>query len=167
MSTDLPVLMKGKALAGTAGAYCSEKHVVVERHNHRFPQHCIWCGTGIAAEAMPRSPDDGNDIRPPVCPACLATRNRLPKTVGAFGLVTFAAAPPAYSSFGVLVAAALLLTGFIDLVIAWRLYLAARGVRPLHQDQQYVWIGGAAPAFLAQLPRWSGMKLSELRAQHR
>lgn len=158
---------KGVVLSGSSGVYCSEKYVVVERYHHRFPHCCIWCGKPLAPEAVPASPDDRGDIRPPVCKVCTATRNRLPKTVGIFGLFTFVAAPLAYSSFGILVAAALLLTGFIDLAIAWWLYVAARGVRAVREDQQYVWIGGAATGFLGRLPQWHGMKLAELQAQHR
>lgn len=149
-------------MAGTTAVYCSEKYVVVERHRHRFPQLCIWCSSAIADEAMPASPDRDGNIRPPMCGTCTATRNRLPKTVGIFGVITFLAAPPAYASLGVLVAGALLLTGFIDLVIAWRLHVAARGFRAIREDEQYVWIGGAHGGFLAALPQWHGMKLGEM-----
>lgn len=102
-----------------------------------------------------------------MCHTCTATRNRLPKSVGVFGLITFAAAPFVYSSFGVLVAGALLLTGFIDLAIAWRLHIAAGGFQAVRQDQQYVWIRSAHSDFLAALPAWSGMKLGEMTAHSR
>lgn len=149
-------------MTGSTAVYCSEKYAVVERHRHRFPQLCIWCSSTIADDAMPASPDRDGGIRPPMCRACTATRNRLPRTVGIFGIVTFLAALPAYASFGALVAGALLLTGFIDLVIAWRLHLAARGFRAIREDEQYVWIGGAHAGFLAALPQWHGIKLGEI-----
>jgi len=41
-----------------------------------------------------------------------------------------------YSSFSALVAGALLLTGFIDLVVAWRLHVAASGLQAVQQDPQ-------------------------------
>lgn len=101
-----------------------------------------------------------------MCVTCTATRNRLPKSVGFFGLITFAAAPFVYSSFGALIAGALLLTGFIDLVIAWRLHVAASGFQAVRQDPQYVWIGGAHNVFLDAIPSWHGMKLGEMAAHH-
>lgn len=151
-------------LSGIAGVYHSEKYVVVERHRHRFPQQCIWCGCALAENEVPASPDADGDVKPPMCRKCTATRNRLPKSVGFFGLITFAAAPFVYSSFGVLVAGALLLTGFIDLVVAWRLHVAASGFQAVRQDPQYVWISGAHSSFLEAMPQWHGMKLGEMVA---
>jgi hypothetical protein len=149
-------------LSATAGIYRSEKYVVVERHRHRFPQQCIWCAAVVTDDEMPASPDPDGNVKPPMCRVCTATRNRLPKTVGIFGMITFIAAPFVYSRFGILVAGALLLTGFVDLVIAWRLHVAASGFQAVREDQQYVWIGGAHQGFLAALPPWSGMKLGEM-----
>ncbi len=97
-----------------------------------------------------------------MCRKCTATRNRLPKSVGIFGIITFIASPFVYSSFGILVAGALLLTGFIDLVVAWRLHIAASGFQAVRADQQYVWISGAHQVFLSALPQWHGLKLSEM-----
>lgn len=136
--------------------------MVVERRRHQFPQCCIWCSGAVAEGDLPRSPNEDGEVRPPMCPACTATRNRLPKSVGSLGLFTFIAAPFAYSSYGVPAAGALLLTGFIDLAIAWRLHLAAGGFQEVREDEQYVWIGGIHPDFLASLPPWSGMRLREI-----
>jgi hypothetical protein len=149
-------------LSGTAGIYRSEKYVVVERHRHQFPRLCIWCGAVVADSEVPGSPDTDGDIKPPMCGNCTATRNRLPKSVGIFGIITFIAAPFVYSSLGIMVAGALLLTGFVDLVIAWRLHVAASGFPAVREDQQYVWIGGAHQGFLSALPQWSGMRLGEM-----
>ncbi len=127
---------KGLILSGIAGVYRSGKYVVVERHRHQFPQQCIWCGRSVAADEVPASPAPDGDVKPPMCPNCTATRYRLPKSVGFFGIITFAAAPFVYSSFGALVAGALLLSGFIDLVVAWRLHVAASGLQAVRQDPQ-------------------------------
>jgi hypothetical protein len=155
---------KGFILSGIAGVYRSEKYVVVERHRHQFPQQCIWCGRSVAADEVPASPAADGDVKPPICRSCTATRNRLPKSVGFFGIITFAAAPFVYSSFGALVGGALLLTGFIDLVVAWRLHAAASGFQAVRQDPQYVWIGGAHSGFLDAMPSWNGMRLGEMPA---
>lgn len=152
-------------MAVIAGVYRSEKYVVVERHRHQFPQHCIWCNSVIAEGVAAAAPGSDGDIKPPMCATCTATRNRLPKTVGIFGVITFVAAPLVYSNMGALVAGALLLTGFIDLVIAWRLHVAASGYRAVREDEQYVWIAGAHNGFLAVLPQWSGLKLGEMHAR--
>lgn len=149
-------------LSGTAGIYRSEKYVVVERHRHRFPQLCIWCGNSVTETEVPDSPDSNGNVKPPMCSPCTATRNRLPKSVGIFGIITFIASPFAYSSFGILVGGAMLLTGFVDLVIAWRLHVAASGFQAVREDQQYVWISGAHQGFLSALPPWPGMKLGEM-----
>lgn len=90
-----------------------------------------------------------------MCGNCTATRNRLPKSIGIFGIITFIAAPFVYSSFGILVAGALLLTSFVDLVIAWRLHVAATGFQAVRADQ----------GFLSALSPWSGMKLSEISSR--
>ena len=63
-------------------------------------------------------------------------------------------------------AGALLLTGFIDLAIAWRLHVAASGYRAVREDEQYVWISGAHSGFLAVLPQWSGLKLGEMHSRN-
>ena len=161
--------MVGKELilAGITGVYRSEKYVVVERHRHQFPHQCIWCSNALPESEMPQSPDKDGDIKPPMCRSCTATRNRLPKTVGIFGIVTIIAAPLVYPGMGVMVAGALLLTGFIDLAVAWRLHVAASGFSAVRADEQYVWIRSAHSSFLSALPQWHGMKLGEMTAHDR
>ena len=102
-------------MAGIAGVYRSEKYVVVERHRHQFPQHCIWCNSVIAEGVAAAAPGSDGESKPPMCGTCKTTRNRRPKTVGIFGVITVVAAPLVYSNMGALVAGALLLTGFIEI----------------------------------------------------
>jgi hypothetical protein len=159
---------EGRHLNDTAGVYRSDKFVVVERHNHRFPPRCIWCNAALdAGAAAPASPGTRTAVQPPVCPSCAATRNRLPRVVAIFGAVALLAAPVLYFTLGTMVAGVLLLTGLVDLFIAWRLWIAARSFHGVREDEQYIWIAGASAGFIAVLPPWQGMKLNELRLRDR
>lgn len=152
----------------TAGVYRSEKFVVVERHNHRFPQRCIWCNAVLDADApAPAAPGNRNAVQPPVCNNCAATRNRLPRFVAILGTVALLAAPVLYYTQGMMGAGVLLLTGLATLVIAWRLWVAASSFHGVREDEQYIWIAGAHAGFIAALPPWQGLKLGELHARDR
>lgn len=147
-------------MADCTGVYKSEKHVVVERHHHRFPQHCIWCSAAVDAAPLFTSGDDY--VKPPACGTCTAIRNRLPRFVSLLGATMLIAAAAVYFTANAIVAAGLLFAGLTDLAIAYRLHVVANRVRPAHQDEQYVWIAGASSQFIAMLPQWNGMRFSEL-----
>ncbi len=150
-------------MAGITGVYRNEKYVVVERHHHQFPQHCIWCNSAVGA-ATAAATGGNASLRLLVCGACATTRNRLPRFVTILGVTALVAALALFFSAGAIFAAALFLAGLIGLVITWRLHIAARSsFRPAHEDEQYVWIAGAHRNFLNALPAWPGMTLVELR----
>lgn len=155
-------------MSGIAGVYHSDKYVVVERHRHQFPQHCIWCNSAIndplAASAAPGARET---VALPVCGSCAKRRSLLPRIVGAAGVLSLIAAPAAYSMMGVFVAAALFISGWVDLAIAYWLHQTAKSGRTVREDEQYVWIAGASGKFLAALPQWSGMKLEQLSDRDR
>ncbi len=148
-------------MADTTGVYRSEKHVVVERHNYRFPRHCIWCNATVDDDGKPDA--GGGTVKALVCGTCTAIRNRLPKFVAMLGVTALIAAAAVYFTASAIVSAILFFGGLIDLFVAYRLHVAAHRLRAAHQDQQYVWIAGAHQGFLAALPQWRGMKYSELR----
>lgn len=152
----------------TAGVYRSERFVVVERHKHRFPQHCIWCNAALDADAPgSAAPATRTAVQPPVCASCAATRSRLPRFVAIFGTVALLATPVLYFTLGTMAAGVLLLTGLVAVVIAWRLWIAARSFHGVREDEQYIWIAGASAGFIAALPPWQGMRFDELRVRHR
>ena len=148
-------------MADTTGVYRSEKHVVVERHNHRFPRHCIWCNAAVDDDGKPAP--GGGTVKAPVCGTCTAIRNRLPKFVAMLGVTALIAAAAVYFTASMIIAAVLFFGGLIDLFVAYRLHVAAHRLRAAREDEQYVWIAGAHQGFLAALPQWHGMKFSELR----
>ena len=147
-------------MADCVGVYKSDKHVVVERHHHRFPPHCIWCNAAVDADAPVAGGSDY--VQPPICNACTAIRNRLPRFVAILGVTMLVAAAAAYFTAGAIIAAGLLFAGVADIAVAYRLHVVANRVRPAHQDEQYVWIAGASSQFIALLPQWHGMKFGEL-----
>lgn len=155
-------------MAGIAGVYRSEKYVVIERYRYQFPQHCIWCNSAIDDQF---SASGTNNVREavtlPVCTSCAKRRSLLPRIVGAAGALSLIAAPAAYSMMGVFVAAALFISGWVDLAIAYWLHQTAKSGRTVREDEQYVWIAGAGSKFLAALPQWSGMKLEQLSDRDR
>lgn len=155
-------------MSGIAGVYRSDKYVVVERHRYQFPQHCIWCNSAI--DDQPSASGTHNDteaVKLPVCASCARRRNLLPRIVGAAGLLILLATPAAYSMLGPLVAAALFISGLLDLAIAYWLHQSAKSGHMVRDDEQYLWIAGAHSAFLAALPQWSGMKLEQLSDRDR
>jgi hypothetical protein len=156
--------LEGVIVAGIAGVYRSEKHVVIERNRYRFPQHCIWCNSAIDDQPA-AAPGTRETVTLPVCGSCAKRRNLLPRIVGVAGVLSLIAAPAAYSMLGVFVAAALFISGWIDLAIAYWLHQTAKSGRMVREDEQYLWIAGADSKFLASLPQWPGMKLGELAAR--
>ncbi|MDP1536645.1 MAG: hypothetical protein Q8L95_05630 [Burkholderiales bacterium] len=151
-------------MAGITGVYRNEKYVVVERQHHQFPQYCIWCNSAVDGAATAVAADGNASVQLPVCGACAATRNRLPRFVAILGVTALIAALVLFFSAGAVFAAALFLAG---LIIAWRLHIAARSFRAAHEDEQYLWITGAHRNFLNALPVWPGMTLAELqRSRH-
>jgi hypothetical protein len=153
-------------LAGIAGVYRSDKYVVIERYRYQFPQHCIWCNSAIDDQPSASGTHNVQEaVKLPVCVSCAKRRSLLPRIVGAAGLLILIATPAAYSMLGVLVAAALFISGWVDLAIAYWLHRSAQSGRKVREDEQYVWIAGASSKFLAALPQWSGMKLAELSAR--
>ncbi|MGE0557718.1 MAG: hypothetical protein AB7E73_07980 [Burkholderiales bacterium] len=147
----------------TTGVYRSEKYLVVERHNHRFPQRCIWCNAAVDDGGKPAA--GSGVVKPPVCGTCTAIRNRLPKFVVLLGATALIASAAVYFTASVIVAAVLFFGGLVDLFAAYRLHVAAHRLRAAHEDEQYVWIVGAHHEFLAALPQWHGMKYNELRVR--
>ncbi|MDP1672136.1 MAG: hypothetical protein Q8L65_03350 [Burkholderiales bacterium] len=153
-------------LKGTSGVYRSDDMIVVERHRQQFPSLCLSCG-GVCAvtEVAPPIPGTRSKLRPPVCPACNSRRGRVAKIIAMAGVAMIIAAPAVYFMLGILPAVVMLLTGVTDLGIAWWLRGHILRFRVLHEDEQYVWIAGAHPDFLAALPSWHGMKLGELQGR--
>lgn len=149
-------------MSGISGIYRSEKYLVVERNRHQFPLHCTWCNRVIKASAATAAGRKETE-RPPACDSCAAARSQLPKLAAALGVIALLATPIAYVTLGPLIAAAALFMALADLGLAWWLHSAARSVQIVREDQQYVWIAGAHPDFLAMLPAWHGMKLEEMQ----
>lgn len=153
-------------MVGTAGVYRSEKYVVIERYRYQFPQYCIWCNAAIDDQPSATGTHNIREaVTLPVCTSCAKRRNLLPRIVGAAGVLSLIASPAAYSMLGILVAAALFISGLVDLAIAYWLHQSAKSGRVLRDDEQYLWIAGAHSKFLASLPQWPGMKLEQLSAR--